>query len=246
MADPSALRVVVLGRSFYGLHGFGGLERHLYDLVRHHLAEGWRVTVITRTPRDDRRRGSGAMARGGRTPGLRCPLRGLPHVPAGGPRRHDDSRSEHGVPVVRATRRQTRSGSGRRGHGGHRLRRRRQRLGLRAGATRRRHRAAGPEPARARGVRRHGRIVRRPCAQERRLRAAARGGPRLRHVERRGHRHRPGDRAQRPAAPARRPRPRPPDSQRHRRRRPRTAGRSPLPAGPCAPRPASPTTRRCW
>ncbi len=52
MANPSALRVVVLGRSFYGLHGYGGLERHLYDLVRHHLAEGWRVTVVTRTPRD--------------------------------------------------------------------------------------------------------------------------------------------------------------------------------------------------
>ncbi len=52
MADPAPLRVVVLGRSFYGLHGYGGLERHLFDLVRHHLAEGWHVTVITRTPRD--------------------------------------------------------------------------------------------------------------------------------------------------------------------------------------------------
>jgi glycosyltransferase involved in cell wall biosynthesis len=40
----------VLGRSFYGLHGFGGLERHLFDLVRHHLAEGWEVTVLTRPP----------------------------------------------------------------------------------------------------------------------------------------------------------------------------------------------------
>ena len=46
------LRVAVLGRSFYALHGFGGLERHLYDLVRHHLARGWHVTVVTRTPRD--------------------------------------------------------------------------------------------------------------------------------------------------------------------------------------------------
>ena len=45
------LRVVVLGRSIYGLHGFGGLERHLFDLVRHHLAAGWQVTVVTRTPR---------------------------------------------------------------------------------------------------------------------------------------------------------------------------------------------------
>jgi glycosyltransferase involved in cell wall biosynthesis len=43
------LRVAVVGRSVYALHGFGGLERHLYDLVRHHLAEGWEVTLITRT-----------------------------------------------------------------------------------------------------------------------------------------------------------------------------------------------------
>lgn len=50
MADRGRFRVVVLGRSFYGLHGFGGLERHLFDLVRYHLAEGWQVTVITRTP----------------------------------------------------------------------------------------------------------------------------------------------------------------------------------------------------
>ena len=43
------LRVAVVGRSVYALHGFGGLERHLYDLVRHHLTEGWEVTLITRT-----------------------------------------------------------------------------------------------------------------------------------------------------------------------------------------------------
>jgi glycosyltransferase involved in cell wall biosynthesis len=45
------LRVAVVGRSVYALHGFGGLERHLYDLVRHHLAEGWEVTLITRSPK---------------------------------------------------------------------------------------------------------------------------------------------------------------------------------------------------
>ena len=45
-----ALRVAVVGRSVYSLHGFGGLERHLYDLVRYHLADGWYVTLITRTP----------------------------------------------------------------------------------------------------------------------------------------------------------------------------------------------------
>jgi glycosyltransferase involved in cell wall biosynthesis len=46
------LRVIVLGRSVYALHGIGGLERHLYDLVRHHLSAGWQVTLITRTPAD--------------------------------------------------------------------------------------------------------------------------------------------------------------------------------------------------
>src|SRR5262245_30892403 len=48
MADR-ALRIAVVGRSVYSLHGFGGLERHLYDLVRYHLEDGWYVTLITRT-----------------------------------------------------------------------------------------------------------------------------------------------------------------------------------------------------
>jgi glycosyltransferase involved in cell wall biosynthesis len=42
------LRVAVVGRSIYGLHRVGGLERALYELVRHHLADGWDVTLITR------------------------------------------------------------------------------------------------------------------------------------------------------------------------------------------------------
>jgi glycogen(starch) synthase len=50
VAEQRPLRVAVLGRSVYGLHGFGGLERHLFDLVRHHLADGWSVSLITRTP----------------------------------------------------------------------------------------------------------------------------------------------------------------------------------------------------
>jgi glycosyltransferase involved in cell wall biosynthesis len=47
------LRVAVVGRSIYGLHGIGGLERALYELVRHHLADGWEVTLITRPPDGD-------------------------------------------------------------------------------------------------------------------------------------------------------------------------------------------------
>jgi glycogen(starch) synthase len=46
------LRVIVIARSVYGLHGYGGLERHVFDLVRHHLTAGWQVTLITRTPQD--------------------------------------------------------------------------------------------------------------------------------------------------------------------------------------------------
>lgn len=42
------LRVAVVGRSIYGLHGIGGLERAVFELVRHHLADGWDVTLITR------------------------------------------------------------------------------------------------------------------------------------------------------------------------------------------------------
>ncbi len=45
-----ALRVAVVGRSVYSLHGVGGLERHLYDLVRYHLDAGWSVSLVTRPP----------------------------------------------------------------------------------------------------------------------------------------------------------------------------------------------------
>src|SRR5688572_2111407 len=45
--DQSSLRVAVLARSVYPLHRYGGLERHVYDLVRCLLARGVRVTLIT-------------------------------------------------------------------------------------------------------------------------------------------------------------------------------------------------------
>src|SRR5688572_15363470 len=41
------LRVAVLARSVYPLHRFGGLERHVYDLVRCLLARDVRITLIT-------------------------------------------------------------------------------------------------------------------------------------------------------------------------------------------------------
>lgn len=61
MADPARqpLRLAVLVRSMYPLHGLGGLERHAFDLVRHHLAQGLAIHLVTRpgapvTPRAQR------------------------------------------------------------------------------------------------------------------------------------------------------------------------------------------------
>jgi glycosyltransferase involved in cell wall biosynthesis len=44
------LRVAVVARSVFPLHGVGGLERSVYDLVRHLAGAGLEVTLITRTP----------------------------------------------------------------------------------------------------------------------------------------------------------------------------------------------------
>lgn len=46
-AEP---RVAILSRAIYPQHGVGGLERHVYDLVRQLAGRGIRVTVITRPP----------------------------------------------------------------------------------------------------------------------------------------------------------------------------------------------------
>jgi glycogen(starch) synthase len=45
-----ARRVAVVARSVFPLHGPGGLERSVYDLVRHLARAGIEVTLITRTP----------------------------------------------------------------------------------------------------------------------------------------------------------------------------------------------------
>ena len=47
------LRVAVVARSVFPLHGYGGLERHVFDLVRHLERAGVQVTLITR-PRSSR------------------------------------------------------------------------------------------------------------------------------------------------------------------------------------------------
>lgn len=45
-----SLRVAVLARSVFPLHGFGGLERHVYDLLRALADRRLQVTLITRPP----------------------------------------------------------------------------------------------------------------------------------------------------------------------------------------------------
>ena len=51
-AVPGTLvRVVIVARSVFPIHGLGGLERSVYDLARHLAMRDMQVTVITRTPR---------------------------------------------------------------------------------------------------------------------------------------------------------------------------------------------------
>ena len=57
-----SFRVAVVARSVYPLHRYGGLERHVYDLVRCLLERGVRVTLITPPAAPDRPADSRAEA----------------------------------------------------------------------------------------------------------------------------------------------------------------------------------------
>lgn len=46
----TSLRVVIVARSVFPIHGIGGLERSVYDLARHLARRDVRVTLVTRTP----------------------------------------------------------------------------------------------------------------------------------------------------------------------------------------------------
>jgi glycogen synthase len=52
--EGQSLRVAVLSRSVYPLHRYGGLERHVFDLVRCLLARDVRITLITPPASRDR------------------------------------------------------------------------------------------------------------------------------------------------------------------------------------------------
>jgi glycosyltransferase involved in cell wall biosynthesis len=47
------IRSAILARSVHPLHGVGGLERHVFDLVRHLVTHDVRVTLITKPPSAD-------------------------------------------------------------------------------------------------------------------------------------------------------------------------------------------------
>jgi glycosyltransferase involved in cell wall biosynthesis len=47
------MKIALLARSVYPLHGYGGLERHVYDLARALIERDVRVTLITRPPAGD-------------------------------------------------------------------------------------------------------------------------------------------------------------------------------------------------
>jgi glycosyltransferase involved in cell wall biosynthesis len=48
VADAPPLRVAILARSVHPLHGVGGLERHVYDLLHHLARRGIAITLITK------------------------------------------------------------------------------------------------------------------------------------------------------------------------------------------------------
>jgi len=48
VADARPLRVAILARSVHPLHGVGGLERHVYDLLHHLARRGVTITLITK------------------------------------------------------------------------------------------------------------------------------------------------------------------------------------------------------
>ncbi len=60
--EGQSLRVAVVARSVYPLHRFGGLERHVYDLVRCLLSRDVQVTLITPPASADRPADAGADA----------------------------------------------------------------------------------------------------------------------------------------------------------------------------------------
>ncbi len=77
--EPATLimRIALLTRAIFGLHGYGGLERHVLDLARFLVRSGQNVTVVTMPPRRPRPWAEpGVQLQVVAAP--RLPLRGIP------------------------------------------------------------------------------------------------------------------------------------------------------------------------
>ena len=134
-----AMRVALgRARSVFPLHGYGGLERHVYDLARALAERDVDVTLITQPPLAGQ-----AWSPRRRSPGDPRRVRAVPHVPLRRTARHDGARSEHGVSALRAARRAAGARARRARRGGHRPRLWRERARLRA-AARAQDDAGGP------------------------------------------------------------------------------------------------------
>ncbi|HET9223497.1 MAG TPA: glycosyltransferase, partial [Roseiflexaceae bacterium] len=58
--EPSQpLRVAMLARVVFPLHGFGGIERHVFHLVTHLARLGVHVTLYVQHPTEDKRQETG-------------------------------------------------------------------------------------------------------------------------------------------------------------------------------------------
>src|SRR5262245_58126955 len=54
-SESQSLRVAMLARVVFPLHGFGGIERHVFHLVTHLARLGVRVTLYVQNPTEDMR-----------------------------------------------------------------------------------------------------------------------------------------------------------------------------------------------
>lgn len=72
------LRVAVLARAVHPLHGVGGLERHVFDLIRHLVARDVRVTLLTQPATATELRDRFARASGPEAQALAAEAFGVP------------------------------------------------------------------------------------------------------------------------------------------------------------------------
>ena len=121
------MKVALVARSVFPLHGYGGLERHVYDLARALAERDVEVTLITRPPIEGQElvtdRHPSVDPRG---------VRPVPHVPGRRTPRHDGARSQHGLSALRPARRTAGARARPRRRRRHRPRPRRERARLRA------------------------------------------------------------------------------------------------------------------